>query len=100
MREAAGDRFNQLELNVMVASAQITEGGRATTAAIEATAEMFGQPAEAVADVPMLLIGSPTEIADTLRRRHQRWGFNYMVLQSDNSDLVGFSAVIEELEGE
>ena len=100
VREAAGGRFNQLELNVMVASAQITEGGRATTAAIEATAEMFGQPAEAVADVAMLLIGSPTEIADTLRRRRQRWGFNYMVLQADNSDLAGFSAVIEELEGE
>ena len=44
------------------------KAGAATTAAIEATAEMFGHPAEAVADVPMLLIGSPTEIADTLRR--------------------------------
>ena len=100
VREAAGDRFNQLELSVLVASAQITEGGRATTAAIEATAEMFGQPAEAVADVPMLLIGSPTEIADTLRRRRQRWGFNYIVLQADNSDLASFASVISELAGE
>ena len=100
VREAAGDRFDQLELNVLIASAQITEGGPATTAAIEATAQMFGQPAETVADVPMLLIGSPAEIADTLRRRRQRWGFNYMVLQADNSDIGGFSAVISELEGE
>ena len=100
VREAAGDRFNQLELSVLVASAQITEGGRATTAAIEATAEMFGQPAEAVADVPMLLIGSPTEIADTLRQRRQRWGFNYIVLQADNSDLASFASVISELAGE
>ena len=100
VREAAGDRFDQLELSVLVASAQITEGGRATTAAIEATAEMFGQPAEAVADVPMLLIGSPTEIADTLRQRRQRWGFNYIVLQADNSDLASFASVISELAGE
>ena len=100
VREAAGDRFNQLELSVLVASAQMTEGGRATTAAIEATAEMFGQPAEAVADVPMLLIGSPTEIADTLRQRRQRWGFNYIVLQADNSDLASFASVISELAGE
>ena len=100
VREAAGDRFNQLELSVLVASAQMTEGGQATTAAIEATAEMFGQPAEAVADVPMLLIGSPTEIADTLRQRRQRWGFNYIVLQADNSDLASFASVISELAGE
>ena len=99
VRDAAGDRFDQLELNLLVASTQITEGGRATTEAVEATAEMFGMPAETVADVPMLLIGSPTEIADTLRRRRERWGFSYMVLQGD-SDLAAFAAVISELEGE
>ena len=99
VRDAAGDRFDQLELNLLVASMQITEGSRATTEAVEATAEMFGMPAETVADVPMLLIGSPTEIADTLRRRRDRWGFSYMVLQGD-SDLSAFAAVISELEGE
>ena len=99
VRDAAGDRFDQLELNLLVASTQITEGGHATTEAVEATAEMFGMPAETVADVPMLLIGSPTEIADTLRRRRQRWGFSYMVLQGD-SDLAAFAAVISELDGE
>ncbi len=100
VRDAAGDRFGQLELNVLVAAAQITGGGPATAAAVEATAEMFGQPAETVAEVPLLLIGSPAEIADTLRRRRQRWGFSYMVLQGDNSDLAGFAAVISELDGE
>ena len=99
VRDAAGDRFDQLELNLLVASTQITGGGTATTEAVEATAAMFGMPAETVADVPMLLIGSPTEIADTLRRRRERWGFSYMVLQGD-SDLAGFAAVISELDGE
>ena len=99
VRDAAGDRFDQLELNLLVASTQITEGGRATTEAVEATAAMFGMPAETVADVPMLLIGSPGEIADTLRRRRERWGFSYMVLQGE-SDLAAFAAVISELEGE
>ena len=100
VRDAAGDRLDQLELNVLVAAAQVTEGGRATTDAMEATAAMFGQPAETVAEVPLLLIGSPAEIADTLRRRRQRWGFSYMVLQGDNSDLAGFAAVISDLDGE
>ena len=99
VRDAAGDRFDQLELNLLVASTQITEGGHATAEAVEATAEMFGMPADTVSDVPMLLIGSPTEIADTLRRRRERWGFSYMVLQGD-SDLAAFAAVIAELQGE
>lgn len=66
--------------SLLIASWQITEGGRATTEAIRATAKMFGQPAEAVADIPLLLIGSPAEIANTLRERRERWGFSYMVL--------------------
>ena len=99
VRDAAGDRFAELELNVLV-SAQITDGGDATTAMIGATAAMFDKPTEVVAHTPVLLIGSVAEIADTLRRRRERWGFNYMVVQSANSDLAGFAPVIAELEGE
>ena len=99
VRDAAGERFDQLELNVLLASTQFTEGGRATAEAMEATAAMFGQPAETVAGIPLLLIGSPGEIADTLRGRRERWGFSYMVLQGD-SDLAGFAVVISELDGE
>ena len=99
VRDAAGDRFAELELNVLV-SAQITGGGDATTAMIEATAAMFDKLPEVVADTPVLLIGSVAEIADTLRRRRERWGFNYMVVQSANSDLAAFAEVISELDGE
>ena len=100
VRDAAGDRFGNLELNVLVASVQFTEGGRATTAAIEATAAMFGKTVEEVADSPLLLIGSPAEMAATLRQRRQRWGFNYIVLQTENCDLAAFAEVISELDGE
>ena len=99
VRDAAGDRFAELELNVLV-SAQITGGGDATTAMIEATATMFDKPPEVVAHTPVLLIGSVAEIADTLRRRRERWGFNYMVVQAANSDLAAFAPVIAELDGE
>ena len=100
VREAAGERFDQLVLNVLIAAWQITEGGRATTEAIETTADMFGQPAETMTEVPMLLIGSPSEIADTLRQRRERWGFSYMVLGAANTDIEAFAPVIAELEGE
>ena len=73
---------------MLVASVQFTEGGRATSAAIEATAAMFDKEVEEVADSPLLLIGTPAEMAETLRQRRQRWGFNYIVLQTENCDLA------------
>ena len=100
VRDAAGDRFDHLELNVLAAAAQITEGGKSTGEAIEATAAMFGQPNDVVANVPLLLIGSPAEIADTLRARRERWGFTYIVLQGTGTDVEAFSAVISALDGE
>ena len=100
VRDAAGDRFDELVLNVLIASWQITEGGRATTEATEATAAMFGQPAGTVADIPMLLIGSPAEIADRLRERRERWGFSYIVLGAADADIEAFAPVISELDGE
>ena len=100
VRAAAGDRFDQLVLNVLIAAWQITDGGRATTEAMEATASVFGQPPEVLANVPLLLIGSPAEIADTLRQRRERWGFSYMILGAANTDVEAFAAVIAELDGE
>lgn len=100
VRDAADDRFEDLELNVLAAAAQITDGGKSTREAIEATAAMFGQPADIAAQVPLLLIGSPVELADTLRARRERWGFTYIVLQGEGTDVDAFSAVISELDGE
>ena len=100
VRDAAGDRFEDLELNVLVAAVQFTDGGSATTAAIEATAAMFDKAVEEVADSPLLLIGTPAEMAETLRQRRQRWGFSYIVLQTENCDLAAFAEVISELDGE
>ncbi|MCY4280143.1 MAG: hypothetical protein OXC59_05455 [Acidimicrobiaceae bacterium] len=59
----------------------------------------MGLAPSVVAEIPLTLIGSPPEIADSLRRRRERWGFSYMVLQGGN-DLDAFSAVIAELDGE
>lgn len=100
VRDAAGERFERIELSVLAASAQLTEGGRSTRVELEATAAMFEQPVDVVANVPLLLIGSPAEIAETLRARRERWGFSYIVVQGAGTDVEAFSAVISELDGE
>lgn len=99
VREAAGDRYEQVELHVLVQTAQITAGGAATREALEVIASFVGRPPDAVGASPMLLVGSPAEIADTLRERRERWGFNYISVQ-DSVDLEAFSAVIGILDGE
>ncbi len=64
VRNAAGDRFDGLELSVLVMSTQVTDD---RAGAFGGTAELFGMSPEAVAETPMLLVGSTAEIADTLR---------------------------------
>ena len=45
VREAAGDRLDSIELNVLVQNVEITSDGRATRAAMEVIADRFGGPA-------------------------------------------------------
>ncbi|MCY4665502.1 MAG: hypothetical protein OXC00_12630 [Acidimicrobiaceae bacterium] len=59
-----------------------------------------GETAETVADIPLLLIGSPAEVADRLRERRERWGFSYIVLGAADADIEAFAPVISELDGE
>ncbi len=96
LRTAAGDRFDRIELNVLQQSVQFTPGGDATTEAVAATAELFGMPAAEVADCPLLLIGSASEMAETLLRRRERWGFSYITLPSE-VDHEAFAEVINLL---
>jgi probable F420-dependent oxidoreductase len=92
---AAGDRLDQIELNVLVMSTQVTDDG---AKAIEDTAAMFGLAAEAVAATPILLIGSTSEILDMLHERRERWGFSYVVVQ-DHAAIEAMAPVVAELTG-
>ncbi|MDE0267900.1 MAG: TIGR03621 family F420-dependent LLM class oxidoreductase [Acidimicrobiaceae bacterium] len=99
VRDAAGDRFEQIELHVLTQIAQVTAGGQATKDTLNATASFVGRPPEIAEKSPMLLIGSAEEMADTLRERRERWGFNYISIPG-SSDIEAFSAVINLLDGE
>jgi probable F420-dependent oxidoreductase len=79
VREQAGDRFEDLELNVLVQAVVIT-GDRQATAA-ELAAERFAPfTPEEVLDTPFLLIGTIDEIADQLRERRERYGFSFITV--------------------
>ncbi|MGQ0431788.1 MAG: TIGR03621 family F420-dependent LLM class oxidoreductase [Microthrixaceae bacterium] len=94
LREEAGDRFAELELQVRVHLAMITDE-RATV--IEDMAPAFGlTPAEAAA-TPHALIGSVEEVRDQLIERRERWGISYLGMSGDQLD--AFAPVVAELAG-
>ena len=80
VREAAGDRFDDLELNTLL-FACIDTDDRAGTA--EMMAGLFRITPEEMLEVPHALMGTVDEMAADLEVRRDRWGFSYVVVQQD-----------------
>ncbi len=79
VREGAGDRFDDLELNAWLAAAEITED----TAVVEGIAALFGTDPASMRQSPLALVGSPGEVAEALHERRERWGYSYHVIPGD-----------------
>jgi probable F420-dependent oxidoreductase len=94
IREAAGDRFDRLELQCLTFLVQITDD---RTAALDGLASVLGVPAAEVAHAPVALVGTTGQIADTLRERRERWGFSYVVVHE--AEMEAFAPVVAELTG-
>ena len=80
IREAAGARFAELELNVTVFMTAVRDDREAFA---ERIAGGFGlSPAEVVLS-PHVLVGSADYIVDELQRRREEFGFSYVVFSGD-----------------
>ncbi len=94
VREAAGDRYDDLELNMLMFSVAVTDD---RTDLIEKLAPLFGLEPPQLEDYPHALIGSTGEICDQLRRGRERWDVSYVTVQGDTVDDV--APVVAELAG-
>ena len=94
IKEAAGDRFEHIELGAWVFMANVTEGREAIAAAI---ATGFGAEAPDVLDMPHFLIGTVDELVADLRARRERFGFSFVVVPGDSAE--AFAPVVERLSG-
>jgi probable F420-dependent oxidoreductase len=94
LRDAAGNRFDDLELNCLCLVATITDDRDGFA---QAVAGGFGIDPDDALDVPHALFGSVDQICDTLRARRDRWGFSYIVVQGDALDAM--APVVERLAG-
>ena len=94
IKEAAGDRFDEIELQVLTFFVQV--GVDAEKAAGE-LAPLFGiEPAEAL-EIPLALVGTVDQIVEALQKRREEYGFSYVVVHEGEMD--AFAPIVERLAG-
>jgi probable F420-dependent oxidoreductase len=94
IREAAGDRYADLELNLLQFAGIVTDD-RAGTA--EMMAPLFGLPPAEVETYPHACIGTVEQIAEDLHARRERWDVSYIVFQGDSMEPM--APVVARLRG-
>jgi probable F420-dependent oxidoreductase len=95
IRNAAGARFDQLELNALIQQVIVTEDRRG--AANELAQRWSALTAGDILDSPFVLLGSLDEIVAQLVARRARWGLSYYVVF--DAALAAFAPVVARLAG-
>ena len=94
IREAAGERIDQIELSVTIFFASITDDRESLAAAV---GRGFGSGAADVLDTPHFLIGTIDQLVEALRERRERYGISFVILPGEVAD--EFASVVERLTG-
>jgi probable F420-dependent oxidoreductase len=94
IRDAAGTRFEQLDLQVLTFMTQVVDNRDEVLANI---APMFGVTPDQAADIPLAMVGTVDEIVNQLQQRREEFGFNDIVVQGEVMD--AFAPVVAKLAG-
>jgi probable F420-dependent oxidoreductase len=94
VREAAGERFDDLEFQVLTFIVQVVPN---RDEVIERTAPLFGMTAAEAAEVPLVLVGTVDQICETLVQRREEYGFSYTVIHEP--EMEAFAPVVARLAG-
>jgi probable F420-dependent oxidoreductase len=94
IRDAAGDRFSEIELTTMATTIAVTDDREGVAGAI---AGKLGLTAEQVLGSPQALIGTVDQIANDLHVKRERFGISYFVVLDDQIDAL--APVVSRLAG-
>jgi len=93
VREAAGERFADLELNIAITGVPTDSSGIPDLALTRGYAPDATE--EQLLALPTVLTGTPRDIADTLRARRDNYGITYFTVQDYHAEY--FAKAIAEL---
>jgi probable F420-dependent oxidoreductase len=91
LREAAGDRFDDVELNLFVAAV----GESVDKLDLTIIRQASGLDDHQLSQLPGVLVGSPREIADRLQRYREEYGTSYISVLEPH--MAAFAKVIKHL---
>jgi probable F420-dependent oxidoreductase len=94
VREAAGDRFDQLELAMQVFLFTLTDD---RVAAATGIAQFMETSVEEVLRAPIVLIGNEREVIDQLQRQREAYGVSYLAVTADS--MRAFAPIVARLAG-
>jgi probable F420-dependent oxidoreductase len=77
VREAAGARFDRLEVSAQIQRVVVTERRRDAAEELQRMWPQLG--IEEILDAPFVLIGTVDEMVEALRRRRERWGISHFI---------------------
>jgi len=96
VRETAGQRIHQVELNVLVQRVIVT-GDRREAAKELATGRWATLTPDEILASPYVLVGTVNEMVEDLRARRERWGFSYVMTHEPYMDAL--APVVARLAG-
>ena len=94
VREAAGARFDDLEIQAFAGFVHFTDDSAGLATAM---APAFDTTPEEVLDSPVGLVGTVDEMIETIRRRRERWQMSYHVVNDDVMEQ--FAPIVAALAG-
>lgn len=92
VRDAAGSRINDIELNIRAFFVSVTEDRASVVASV---AKMISVEAAMIESSPFALIGSVSSITEDLLRRREELGISYVIVGPD--ELESFAPVVAAL---
>lgn len=94
IRQAAGSRFGELELNIQVFEARVMGD---YVQALQWVSEKFRIKEEILSSSPHFLIGTVDQIVEELQKRREKYSISYITVLEENAE--NFAPVVARLTG-
>jgi len=94
VRQAAGERFNELELNAIVFTVVVTDQRKQAS---EQLTQRFQMTAQQILEMPHCLVGTVDQITEDLLYRREKYGISYVSIFDESME--AFAPVVARLAG-